>query len=93
MPLIARLAGRTDLIDSRRVAQLAAPVEANGPRDHYMRATLKKNAAGENLVTPARSQDSSLLSLLTTADCLIMRPTNAPALKAGDDVPILDLDF
>jgi molybdopterin molybdotransferase len=45
------------------------------------------------LVTPVRSQDSSLLSPLSQADCLIVRAPGAPAADAGDAVPILPLDF
>jgi molybdopterin molybdotransferase len=58
-----------------------------------MRATLKRAADGTVDVTPVRSQDSSLLSPLATADCLLIRPPNSPAVPAGDSVPILHLAF
>jgi molybdopterin molybdotransferase len=44
-------------------------------------------------VMPVRSQDSSLLAPLAEADCLLVRPPNAPAIAAGDLVPVLALDF
>jgi molybdopterin molybdotransferase len=44
-------------------------------------------------VTPVRSQDSSFLSPLAEADCLLIRPPHAPAAAAGSPVPILPLDF
>jgi molybdopterin molybdotransferase len=69
------------------------PIEANGPRQHYMRATTTSGGDGVALVTPVRSQDSSLLSPLAQADCLLVRPARAPALPAGALVPILPLDF
>jgi molybdopterin molybdotransferase len=58
-----------------------------------MRATLKRGADGTLDVTPVRSQDSSLLSPLAIADCLLIRPPNGPAVPPGATVPILRLDF
>ncbi|MBT0956487.1 molybdopterin molybdotransferase MoeA [Alphaproteobacteria bacterium KMM 3653] len=69
----------------RRVA-LAAPVGANGPRAHYMRATLTADG-----VTAATRQDSALLSVLAGANALIHRPPHDPAQPAGVMVEVLDL--
>ena len=91
--LVARLAGLGDAAMAERQAELAAPLGANGPRQHYMRATLVRAASGELRVAPAASQDSSLLTPLAAADCLIVRPPHSPALAAGAPVPILPLDF
>ena len=44
-------------------------------------------------VQPLPSQDSSLLSLLAKADCLIVRPPHAPAAGPGEPVPVITLDF
>lgn len=65
---------------------LAAPLPPNGPREHYMRATL--SAAG---ATPVERQDSSLLRVLSLADTLIVRPPDAPAASVGTVVPCIDL--
>ena len=64
-----------------------------GPRQHYMRATLASGTDGTPVVTPVRSQDSSLLSPLAIADCLVVRPPRAAAVSAGDIVPVLSLDL
>src|SRR5262249_46882050 len=40
VPLIHRLLGRTDSPWPEQAAVLAEPLAANGPRQHYMRATL-----------------------------------------------------
>ena len=40
---------------------------------------------------PLPIQDSSMLSVLATADCLIVRPPNAPAAKAGEACRIIRL--
>ncbi len=94
VPLIHALAGVPPTSDaSTATARAAVALAANGPRQHYMRGTLKRAADGTLEVTPVRSQDSSLLSPLALADCLLIRPPNGPAVSAGDSVPILRLDF
>jgi molybdopterin molybdotransferase len=92
VPLIRALLGSRDVMHVRS-ARAAVPLAANGPRQHYMRATLRAEGDGIALVEPVRSQDSSLLAPLAEADCLLVRPANAPALEAGARVPVLPLDF
>ncbi len=93
VPLIRALLGMP--ADDAHAVQARAGValEANGPRQHYMRATSAPGSDGLAVVTPVRSQDSSLLAPLAQADCLLVRPPQAPAVAAGALVPILPLDF
>ncbi|MFM9846380.1 MAG: gephyrin-like molybdotransferase Glp [Hyphomicrobiaceae bacterium] len=94
VPLIHALAGVPPTSNaSTATARAAVALGANGPRQHYMRGTLKRAADGSLEVTPVRSQDSSLLSPLAVADCLLIRPPNGSAVPAGGSVPILRLDF
>jgi molybdopterin molybdotransferase len=93
VPLIHALLGRPMSHEIPRTAHAAAPLAANGPRAHYMRATSHTAADGRVYVTPVRSQDSSLLSPLINADCLIIRPIGAPPLAMGATAPILPLDL
>jgi molybdopterin molybdotransferase len=93
VPLIERLTGLTSAASSPRQVTCAVPLEANGPRTHYMRAVIGPNERGDEVVTPLRSQDSSLLSVLNQANCLLVRPASGPALPSGATVPILPLDF
>ncbi len=93
VPLIRALLGRPPEDAHLAQARAAVAIEANGPRQHYMRATSTPGSDGLAVVTPVRSQDSSLLSPLAEADCLLVRPPKAPALPAGSLVPILPLDF
>jgi molybdopterin molybdotransferase len=67
---------------------LARPVEANGEREHYMRAVISGGT-----VAPIADQDSSLMNAFAKADCLLIRPVNAPSLPAGRLVPVIPLDF
>ena len=92
VPLIHKLLGQADTASSQ-TAILATPIEANGPRRHYMRATFVSTGEGRPRVKAVASQDSSLLSPLASADCLIVRQANAPAARAGAEVDILRFDF
>jgi molybdopterin molybdotransferase len=92
VPLIRAMLGTTE-DQAAMEAITTAPLDANGPRAHYMRATLSTAADGTKCVTPARSQDSALLSVLADANCLIIRPIGANASLAGTAVPVLLLDF
>ncbi len=93
MPLIRLLQGLEPEPHRPFTAKSAVRLEANGARAHFMRATSSHGPDGARVVTPVRSQDSSLMSPLAAADCLIVRPIKASALPAGAEVPILDLDF
>jgi molybdopterin molybdotransferase len=93
VPLIERLSGRS-ASDARMIDAIASTdLEANGPRTHYMRATLETSDDGRLFARPVRSQDSSLLSPLAAADCLLVREVGAPAVKAGSPVNVLRMDF
>jgi len=65
---------------------LAAPLAANGPRAHYMRAIIDGDG-----VRDAGLQDSSLLSVLACANALIVRPPHDPARHTGDTVDVIEL--
>jgi molybdopterin molybdotransferase len=93
VPLVRRLLGLSADAERPLEAVAAAPLEANGPRAHYMRATSTRGVDGRLEVTPVPNQDSSLMAPLAAADCLIVRPIRAPALPAGSRVPVLPLDF
>ncbi|MFM9942111.1 MAG: gephyrin-like molybdotransferase Glp [Hyphomicrobiaceae bacterium] len=93
VPLIRALLGLQPEPHRPLSARAAVKLGANGPRTHYMRATSRLALDGAREVTPVRSQDSSLMSPLAEADCLIVRPIAAPAIPAGSEVPVLLLDF
>ncbi|NRB00163.1 MAG: molybdopterin molybdotransferase MoeA [Rhodobacteraceae bacterium] len=70
----------------RETASLAAPLGKNGPREHYMRATLTENG-----VTAFDRQDSSLLSVLSAANALLVRAPHDPPRAQGEAVDIIRL--
>jgi molybdopterin molybdotransferase len=93
VPLLRRLAGRSDLTLPHETAVLGRDLAANDERADYMRATLERRADGILVATPFVAQDSSLLVPLASADCLLVREPFAPATAAGSPCDILNLQF
>jgi len=93
VPLLFALQGRTDNPLKERAAVLGADIDANGPRQHYMRAHLEPVGEALPRAIALASQDSAHISALAGADALIVRPPCAPATKAGEIVRVLPLDF
>lgn len=96
-PVSAMVCGQVFLLPALRVlmglpaapapqkdARLARDIGSNGPRAHYMRAEL----IGDE-ITPFQRQDSALLSVLSGANALLLRPPHDPARKAGETVAYL----
>jgi molybdopterin molybdotransferase len=69
-------------------AELGVSLRANGPRENFVRARFEP---GTNRVLPLTNQDSSALSALVRANCLIRRPANAPDAQAGERVDCIKL--
>ena len=91
VPLIAKMLNRT-LPDMTLSAELTTDVPQNGIRDHYMRATIDWTVSPPR-VTPLSSQDSSLVTVLASANALIIVPANSDAIAAGSRVNVMYLDF
>jgi molybdopterin molybdotransferase len=91
VPMLRRLLGLA-AEQPTQDAVLGEALEANGPREHYMRAVSDWTPTGERVVHPLASQDSSLVADLARADCLLVRPVDAPAAPKGSRVQILPLD-
>lgn len=72
-------------------AVLGRDLPANDRRQDYLRGTLTGDAHGRSIATAFDKQDSSMLATLARADCLVVRPPNAPAARAGDAVDVIDL--
>lgn len=70
----------------RKTAILSAPVKANGPREHYMRARVEGDE-----ITIFDSQDSALLSVLSQANALAVRPPSDPARNVGEQLQYLPI--
>ncbi|MDQ2067561.1 molybdopterin molybdotransferase MoeA [Xinfangfangia sp. CPCC 101601] len=86
LPLIRAMQGDPAPLPVQAMARLTVDLPANGPRSHYMRARL--TAEG---ITPFEKQDSSLLTILTEANALLLRPLGDGPQPAGALVPYLPL--
>lgn len=75
----------------RQMAVLANDLPANGPREHYMRASLEHGTTTLPQITPFTHQDSALLSVFSQAGALMIRPPHQEALTAGSLVEYLTL--
>ncbi len=87
-PALRAMAGLGKAALPTRTAALAAALDANGPRAHYMRATL----GADGTITALPSQDSAMLSLMARADALLVRPPDDPPRAAGEQMQYLALD-
>jgi molybdopterin molybdotransferase len=85
-PLIAHLTGANDPLPPRHAAILTVPLPATTARTDHIRAIRE----GET-VRPIGINDSAALRALASANCLIIRPAEAPAAKAGDQVEVIDI--
>jgi molybdopterin molybdotransferase len=89
-PALERLSGLPDPVpEMAPTARLGTPLKQNDRRQDYLRARLARGADGVLEAHPFEVQDSSMMRLLALADCLVMRPPQAPALPAGAIVPIV----
>jgi molybdopterin molybdotransferase len=89
-PALLRMQG-LDPHERRLKARLAVSIKQNDQREDYMRASLSRSPDGDLVAKPFESQDSSLVTVLARADCLIVRPPFAPAASKDDTVEILPL--
>ncbi|ARE38543.1 Molybdopterin biosynthesis protein MoeA [Rhodovulum sp. P5] len=86
LPMLRAMQGLPAEPAPLRRGVLAADVAANGPRAHYMRARITP----EGLV-PFEKQDSALLTILTEAQALIVRPPSDGPRGPGEAVDYLPL--
>ncbi|MFN3863058.1 MAG: molybdopterin molybdotransferase MoeA [Erythrobacter sp.] len=86
LPLVRAALGASDPLPRAVTMPAGEALPAVGPRREFLRAISDGGA-----VRLAGSQDSSALSALATADCLIDRPAGAPAVGAGEPVRVFSL--
>ena len=72
-------------------ARLATPLPANDQRQDYLRARLSHDGDDLPLITPFHRQDSSMISVLSRSDALLVRPPFDPARAIGDLVTALPI--
>lgn len=86
IPVVRAMLGLPAGPAPRAETQLVAPLPKNGPREHYMRATV----SSEGLRAFDR-QDSSLLTVLAHSNALVVRAPHDPTREIGESVSYLPL--
>jgi molybdopterin molybdotransferase len=89
-PALELMLGMAPTERPRQSARLGSDLPVNDRRQDYLRSRLARDAAGGFVATPFPVQDSSMLSRLAWADCLVIRPPLAPPARAGDEVEIIE---
>lgn len=79
LPLVRAAMGDADPLPPSLAMPAGEDLPAIGARREFLRAVVEGDA-----VRLAGSQDSSALTALAAADCLIDRPAHAPPLRAGE---------
>ncbi|MBT3140415.1 molybdopterin molybdenumtransferase MoeA [Phaeobacter gallaeciensis] len=85
-PVIRLMLGLKDIVPTLQTATLTHALEANGPRQHYMRAHVDNGQ-----MTVFENQDSSLLTVLADANALAIRPASDPACEDGRRIHYLPI--
>jgi molybdopterin molybdotransferase len=88
-PALAHLAGGSDRSPCFSMP-LGSDLDQNDQRQDYIRAVIIEKQ-GLQTVQPAPRQDSSMMSVLTGATALIVRPPFDPARKAGAMVRVMPI--
>jgi molybdopterin molybdotransferase len=90
IPMLRAMLGLPAGERRRFTARLGRDLPANGPREHYLRSDLMPGNDYPE-ITPYATQDSSLLTVLSAANALLVRPAGDPARDAGDLVDYMPL--
>jgi molybdopterin molybdotransferase len=88
-PAIDKISGLPDGANDPIPTRLGVDLKKNDRRQDYLRSRLVRGADGVLEAIPFEVQDSSMMHPLAAADCLVIRPPHAPALAAGNTIPII----
>ncbi len=86
VPMVHHMLGLSPATPQLRTARLVAPLPKNGPREHYMRASVDETG-----IRAFDNQDSSLLSVLAQSNALLLRPPQDPARDIGEQMRYLPI--
>ena len=86
IPLVRAMQGLEPRQRQRFTAGLAHDLAENGPREHYMRATLRADG-----LDVEKRQDSALLTVLSRSNVLAIRPPHAPFAASGSIIEYISI--
>ena len=88
IPMLRKMLGQETILPQPVPVTLGMDIGPNGPREHYMRATVTEGPEGRMIIAAER-QDSALLTVLAQANALLIRPPRDPHRKKGDTLKAL----
>ncbi|WP_416897154.1 MAG: molybdopterin molybdotransferase MoeA [Minwuia sp.] len=91
-PAIRQMLGLADPAPPVLKGRLGTALKANDRREDYLRSRIERSADGAVTLFPFSRQDSSMLSVMSRADALTIRPAHAPEAKAGAEIEYIALD-
>ncbi len=86
LPLVKYMSGAETYLPMQKMANTTADLEPVEKRTKFLRAVV--NSEG---ITPFDSQDSAKLSVLASANALLVRPAHSGATKVGQAVPFISI--
>ena len=90
VPVVRAMLGFAGAPMPERLVKSGGAIAANnGGRAHYMRAVVRNDAGAERVFVFER-QDSSLLAVMERANCLVVRPAGADAVRKDEPVHVID---
>lgn len=92
-PALRAMTGHIDPFWPRIGVPSLLGLPPNGPRRHFMRATLSRNDIGFMQVEPIFETDSSHSTSLALADALIVVPEDSPGVPPGEIVDVIPLSW
>lgn len=92
-PALRQMTGHADPFWPLISLPLAADLAPNGPRRHFVRATIERTDRGLPAVTPILETDSSHSFSLAQADALIVQPEDDAGQPAGTVVDVIPLTW
>lgn len=92
-PALRDMTGHIDPFWPRIGVPTLLGLPPNGPRRHFMRATLSRNDIGFMQVEPIFETDSSHSTSLALADALIVVPEDSPGVPPGEIVDVIPLSW
>ncbi|MEM7177322.1 MAG: gephyrin-like molybdotransferase Glp [Pseudomonadota bacterium] len=91
-PAIDKTLGLPGAARQTQIGQISHDLDANGPREHYMRARVTLSPKHGLLVEVFENQDSSRLATLARANALVVRKPHAGPISQGEQVAFIALD-
>ena len=89
-PAIEKMIGTEIETKEKTTAYLCEELSKNDERQDYLRALVSSTDDGKKTVKAFQRQDSSMMMLLTKANCLIVRSPHDPKRSVGEEVEIIE---